>query len=64
MNGLWETLQGLGYIACVMWVLAAVVGVIRPQVLRKTERMDVIRLCSMGFLVSFLVVANATYLLS
>ena len=51
MNGLWETLQGLGYIACVMWVLAAVVGVIRPQVLRKTERMDVIRMCSMGFLV-------------
>ncbi len=63
MTALWETLQGLGYIACVMWFIAAVAGLIRPQILKKTDRMDVVRLCSLGFVLSFLLVANATYFL-
>ncbi len=57
MNALWSTLEGLGYIACSLWIIAFVVGGIRPQVMRQNDRASVIRICSIGFIVSFLVMA-------
>lgn len=57
MTGLWATLEGLANIACVIWIIAFVVGLIRPQVLKQTERMGVVRVCAMGFFLSFLLLA-------
>ena len=54
---LWETLNGLGYIACALWILAFLVGMARPQVLKCQDRGGVFRLCSIGFLLSFVVMA-------
>lgn len=59
MTGLWSTLEGLGYIACSLWIIAFVVGSVRPQVLKQSDRMGVIRVCSIGFIASFLVMAVA-----
>lgn len=59
MNGIWETLEGLGYIACSLWLIAFAVGLIRPQVMRQADRAGVIRVCSIGFVLSFVVMAVA-----
>ena len=59
MVAFWTTLEGLANIACFMWVIALAAGLVRPQILKKTERQDVVKLCSLGFLVSFLVLATA-----
>ena len=59
MTQLWETVEGLGYIACSLWIIAFVVGAVRPQVLRQPYRAGVIRLCSIGFTLSFVVMAVA-----
>lgn len=59
MDAFWVTLEGLANIACFMWVIALAAGLIRPQIVKKTTRQDVVKLCSLGFLVSFLVLATA-----